>query len=55
VGSEMCIRDSLTAAQIRAYADAPLARVQTLPGQNLLQTAPDAVARAIRTFIRSNG
>ncbi len=46
---------SLTAAQIRAYADAPLARVQTLPGQNLLQTAPDAVARAIRTFIRSNG
>lgn len=45
----------LTAAQIRAYTDAPLAQVQMLPGQDLRQTAPDAVARAIRTFIRSNG
>lgn len=45
----------LTAAQIRAYTDAPLAQVQTLPGQDLLQTAPDAVARSIRAFIRSSG
>lgn len=45
----------LTSAQIRAYTDAPLAQVQTLPGQDLLQTAPDAVARSIRAFIRSNG
>ncbi len=44
----------LTVAQIRAYADAPLAQVQTLRGQDLLQTAPDAVARSIRAFIRSN-
>lgn len=45
---------SLTAAQIRAYTDAPLAQVQTLPGQDLLQTAPETVARSIHAFIRSN-
>lgn len=45
----------LTAAQIRAYTDAPRAQVQTLPGQDLLQTAPEAVARSIHAFIRSQG
>ncbi|BAU40638.1 alpha/beta fold hydrolase [Leptolyngbya sp. O-77] len=46
---------SLIAAQIRAYTDAPLAQVQTLPGQDLLQTSPEAVARSIHAFIRSQG
>ncbi|HIK41253.1 alpha/beta hydrolase [Thermoleptolyngbya sp. M55_K2018_002] len=45
---------SLIAAQIRAYTDAPRAQVQTLPGQDLLQTAPDTVARSIHAFMRNN-
>ncbi|MDG2617971.1 alpha/beta hydrolase [Thermoleptolyngbya sichuanensis A183] len=45
---------SLIAAQIRAYTDAPRAQVQTLPGQDLLQTAPEVVARSIHAFMRNN-
>lgn len=46
---------ALITAQIRAYTDAPLAQVQTLPGQDLLQTSPEAVARSIHAFIHSQG
>ncbi|MFQ3617502.1 MAG: alpha/beta hydrolase [Cyanobacteriota bacterium] len=46
---------SLTTAQIRAYTDAPLAQVQTLPGQDLLHTAPEAVAHSIHAFICYDG
>ncbi|GAB4135350.1 MAG: alpha/beta fold hydrolase [Cyanobacteria bacterium J069] len=46
--------DDLIAAQIRAYTDAPRAKVQALPGQDLLQTAPEAVAQSIRAFVRSD-
>jgi pimeloyl-ACP methyl ester carboxylesterase len=44
---------SIVTALNRAYAQAPLADVRSLPGQDLVQTAPEAVAEEIRNFIKA--